>query len=122
MSTTETPTAPPAAKKPAPARPAPAPAMPPTVSPAPVAAERPHPGEHTVAVKRLWFSQGQKVDVPGNAFATAVIAGSTKKMHTEYRITYYPDRRHHLVELVEKNQPTQRRWVPESWCSWEPAA
>lgn len=104
--TTETP---PAAAKPAAAR-----RPPPPEPPAPAGAP-----ERKLAVKLLEFDR--KVNLPGKSFAQAVAAGPAKSAAGQYRLTYYPERRHHLVELLAPGRPAQRKWVHESWASWEPA-
>jgi pyruvate/2-oxoacid:ferredoxin oxidoreductase beta subunit len=79
-----------------------------------------------IPVKSITFRTHLLVDLHGRNKATASGLKATEPSDQEYwRIWYDPRLRHHRVEYYKPGKGDRKpevRYIPESWCSWEPVS
>lgn len=79
-----------------------------------------------IPVASITFRTGTMVDLPGPNKATAGGLRATSPGDQQYwRIYYDPRLRHHRVEYYAPGKGERKpvvRYIPEGWCSWEPAS
>ena len=85
------------------------------------------PASPLIPVRSLTFQTDNRVDLPAqDQKQLTSIRASEPSPKKFIRIFYDARLRHHRVEVFEPGpdpgrRPVHVRYIPEGWCSWEPA-